>query len=74
MTRVETDGKHTLEKQNVLLTLAVLVVGIFHGVRGAGVFTPPPPRVTRLPSYVATCGRQRSKARQKSSSKYFGYF
>ena len=28
-----------------MLTLAVLVVWIFHGVLGRGVFTPPPPQV-----------------------------
>ena len=56
-----------------VLTLAVLVVWIFQGVRGGGAFLRPP-RLTRLLSYVATCGRRRSKARPKSLTKYFGNF
>ena len=39
---------------------------------GGGVFTPP--RLTRLLSYVATCGRRRSKARPKLVRKYIGHF
>ena len=56
----------------LLLTLAVLVVWIFHGVLGGGAFLRPP-RLTRLLSYIETCGRRRSKARPKSVRKYVGH-
>ena len=72
--RLRYNLQRLISKTLSCLTLAVLVVWIFHGVLGEGGCFYAPPHLTQLLSYVATCSRQRLKARPKSPRKYFGHF